>query len=121
MNAKPTGYNDTTDLYLQILWSAQKIEDRKLIAMIKDRLTHQALPIGEESLPCEVIPFPGAYRPPLTGDSGPQLWPSRPQFQVCSLGPTSPFDCTASQTMSRIWSPGSAKLSLPAQSIQALR
>ena len=85
MDFKPSGYNDTTDLYRQILWSAQKIEDRKLIAMIKERLTNQALPLGEESLPCEVIPFPGVYHPRPASESGPQLWPSRPQFQALLL------------------------------------
>ena len=85
MNTRLQGYNDTTDIYLQILWSAQKIEDRKLILMIMDRLTNQALPIGEQSLPCEVIPFPGAYTPPLAPEDSLQLWPSRPQFQALLL------------------------------------
>ncbi len=75
-------YVETTDLYLQILWEAQKVEDKKLVKMMRKRLmqnTPHILPAGFE---CEVIPFPGSIMPPVPASEDPQIWPQNPVFQT---------------------------------------
>lgn len=84
-------YSETKDLYLEILWHAQRVEDQKLIALIKERLRRKAESLSV-SEPCgQIIPFPilatGAV--PMPGNSMPSeessLWPRRPALQGISL------------------------------------
>lgn len=75
-------YNETTDLYLDILHEAQKIEDKKLIRMIKDRLVHcdwKPFPASEE---CEIIPFPGSFPPTFQTDEECRFWPKLDVLQM---------------------------------------
>ncbi len=84
-------YTETKDLYLEILWQAQRVEDQKLVALIKERLTRRTDNISA-SEPCgRIIPFPllttGAL--PKSGFPVPSeestLWPRRPALQGVSL------------------------------------
>ena len=79
-------FDETTDLYLEILRSAQKVEDRKLIRLIGTRLREigQIIPSTDES--CEIILFPGAYshvvlpRPAPASSPVPESAPFWPRF-----------------------------------------
>jgi len=75
-------YVETTDLYLQILWEAQKVEDKKLVKMIRKRLTQNTPQILQAGFECEVIPFPRPFVPPVTVAEEPQIWPQNPVFQT---------------------------------------
>lgn len=74
-------YVETTDLYLQILWEAQKVEDKKLVKMIRKRLMQDAPQILPAGFECEVIPFPRPFVPPVPAEE-PQIWPQNPVFQT---------------------------------------
>ena len=51
-------YNETTDLYLDILRDAQQVEDKKLVQMIRSRLKDLREPALATADGCEVILFP---------------------------------------------------------------
>lgn len=82
-------YSETKDLYLELLWQAQRVEDQKLITLIKARLKRGIDHVGAAE-PCgNVIPFPAlasgslpAPAPvmPLTPEE-PSMWPRRPGLQ----------------------------------------
>ena len=48
----------TTDLYLEMLREAQRVEDRKLVRLIRNRLRHAGRPPALSSAGCEIICFP---------------------------------------------------------------
>ena len=80
-------YSETKDLYLELLWQAQRVEDQKLVALIKERLKRRIEPIGVVESCGNVIPFPllatgGLPAPglPITMDE-PSMWPRRPVLQ----------------------------------------
>lgn len=87
------GYTVTKDLYLEILWQAQRVEDQKLVALIKQRLTRSAEKLSAaEAYGCgKIIPFPIAAVGPLPvgrlslPQDEPTLWPRRPALQGLTL------------------------------------
>jgi hypothetical protein len=53
-------YHFMRDQYLELLWTAQRIEDRRLTELILKRLKDTALEMTVTPVPaCEIIPFPG--------------------------------------------------------------
>jgi hypothetical protein len=48
----------TTDLYLEMLREAQRVEDKKLVQLIRCRLKHAARPPVLTAAGCEIICFP---------------------------------------------------------------
>lgn len=48
----------TTDLYLEMLRDAQRIEDKKLVCLIRNRLRHAGRAPVLTSAGCEIICFP---------------------------------------------------------------
>ncbi len=74
-------YNETTDLYLEILREAQKIEDKKLITMIKERLASSGLNSFLSSEGCEIIPFPCKFTPPEQPMES-RFWPKMEALQM---------------------------------------
>ena len=59
MSVIQVDFNETNDIYLQILTKAQYAEDKKLIVMVMERLKEKG-PLVEMPEPvCDVIPFPG--------------------------------------------------------------
>ncbi len=59
MPAPVETFSPTTDLYLQMLREAQRVEDKKLIRLLRDRLKHVGQPPKLTSAGCEIICFPG--------------------------------------------------------------
>lgn len=58
MSEQARTFCQTTDLYLQMLREAQRVEDKKLIQLIRCRLKHVAHPPIQTSTGCEIISFP---------------------------------------------------------------
>lgn len=85
-------YTETKDLYLEILWQAQRVEDQKLVALIKERLARGTGNNGS-AVEChgQIIPFPALATGPLAVEGlplaveEPSLWPRRPALQGVSL------------------------------------
>lgn len=84
-------YVETKDIYLEILWQAQRVEDQKLVALIKKRLV-QGVDKVSSTEPCgKIIPFPvlASGNLSMTGlplpQEEPSLWPRRPALQGLSL------------------------------------
>ena len=48
----------TTDLYLEMLREAQRVEDKKLVQLIRRRLKHMGRSPKFTSAGCEIICFP---------------------------------------------------------------
>ena len=48
----------TTDLYLEMLREAQRVEDKRLVQLIRRRLKHMGRPPKFTSAGCEIICFP---------------------------------------------------------------
>jgi len=83
-----SGYNETTDIYLQILWTAQKMEDQKLVCIIKERLkaeTNALLYTTEGE--CQVLPFPCSFATPTPIPLREETiaWPRQPLLQTLSI------------------------------------
>ncbi len=76
MNAIHPKYSETTDLYLQMLRQAQKVEDKKLIQIIIRRMQQNtpALATFVTESGCQITPFPLSCvsHAPLQDDS--QFW-----------------------------------------------
>ncbi len=51
-------FNETTDLYLEILMEAQRMEDKKLIHLVKQRLETMAPAPPPTRGGCKIIMFP---------------------------------------------------------------
>jgi hypothetical protein len=80
-------YSETKDLYLEILWQAQRVEDQKLVALIKERLRRRHEKVVAAEKCNKIIPFPvvtsgalAASAMPLSADE-PSMWPRRPGLQ----------------------------------------
>lgn len=77
-----TEFNETTDLYLQLLRRAQEVEDPRLVGMILERLKQGAPPLMATDSGCVVIPFPiDAARPEARVDES-RFWPQLAAAQV---------------------------------------
>ena len=74
-------YNETTDLYLEILREAQKIEDKKLIMMIKERLEDSGWNSFLTPEGCEIIPFPCTFTQPAQPVES-RFWPKMEALQM---------------------------------------
>lgn len=55
----------TTDLYLEMLREAQRVEDKKLVQLIRRRLKHAARPPILTATGCEIICFPRRVYMPM--------------------------------------------------------
>ncbi len=65
MPAQIETFCQTTDLYLEMLREAQRVEDKKLVRLIRDRLRHAGRPPALTSAGCEIIGFPRRVCGPL--------------------------------------------------------
>jgi len=73
-------FNETTDLYLQILREAQLVEDRKLVRMVSQRLAKgHGCPEDLQEV-ARIIPFPTACNG--VAEDSLQLWP---KFELAQL------------------------------------
>lgn len=78
------------DHYLELLWSAQKVEDRRLTELILQRLKDTAVEMTIAPVPaCEIIPFPGIIvqpeNPSERHDEIQLLWPRKPLHHLLSM------------------------------------
>ena len=82
-------YNGTRDQYLELLWAAQKVEDRRLTELILLRLKDMAIEMAVSPTPaCEIIPFPSIIVQPLGPDAEPDHihpWPRQPLRHLVSI------------------------------------
>lgn len=85
MPEKFAQYDETTDQYLQILRVAQRVEDKKLVELIRSRLKGQANRILMTSSGCEIIMFPHTWAPTLLLREERQMWPRQPAAQGLAL------------------------------------
>ena len=80
----------TRDQYLELLWAAQKVEDRRLTELILQRLKDMAIEMAVSPTPaCEGIPFPSIIAHPL-GGADPEAsevhpWPRQPLRHLLSI------------------------------------
>jgi hypothetical protein len=82
-------YHGTRDQYLELLWAAQKVEDRRLTELILARLKDMAIEMAINPTPaCEIIPFPSIIVQPI-GPSDEQdhghPWPREPLRHLLSI------------------------------------
>lgn len=90
MNDNHQDYHYMRDQYLELLWTAQKVEDRRLTELILRRLKDTAREMTVAPTPaCEVIPFPCIVRhPSVPGydiDVIHSLWPQQPLRHLLSF------------------------------------
>ena len=89
MNDIQEEYHAMRDQYLELLWTAQKVEDRRLTELILQRLKDTAIEMTVAPSPaCEVIPFPCIYvHPAVPSDSEycHQPWPRQPLHHLVSI------------------------------------
>lgn len=82
-------YHGMRDQYLEILWTAQKVEDRRLTELILRRLKDMAYEMAISPAPaCEIIPFPNIVAQPLGPASEDDLahpWPKQPLRHLLSF------------------------------------
>ena len=78
-------FNETTDIYLEILREAQKIEDRKLIMMIHRRLRELQQSSRLTAHGCEIIPFPGSFSPTIPPLQDGPFWPKFAYSQIAAI------------------------------------
>lgn len=69
-------FNQTTDLYLEMLREAQKVEDKKLILMIRRRLRNLRRSPAITGTGCEIIFFPRSVPPLASPVEDHPFWPS---------------------------------------------
>jgi hypothetical protein len=81
----PEAFNETTDLYLQMLRRAQEVEDPRLVSMILERLTPEAPPLAAAGSGCIIIPFPPLQAGPEAGPDKPRFWPRVAVAQICYI------------------------------------
>lgn len=67
----------TTDIYLEMLREAQRVEDRKLIRMIRRRLKHARQSPIFTTAGCEIIFFPRSEIPGHPPIEDLPFWPRR--------------------------------------------
>ena len=80
-----TEFNETTDLYLEILREAQKIEDKKLVHIIQSRLRQVRQPVYATSNGCQIIAFPRLFMPSLPQLKKPRFWPKLAYAQIAVI------------------------------------
>jgi hypothetical protein len=90
VNHNDQDYHDTRDQYLELLWAAQKVEDRRLTELILQRLKDTAIEMTVAPSPaCEIIPFPciiGHFSgTEVRIDTNPPLWPRQPLHHLLSI------------------------------------
>lgn len=89
MNNDNQDYHCMRDQYLELLWTAQRVEDRRLTELILQRLKDTALEMTVAPAPaCEIIPFPSIIIQPI----GPNFdqdhlhpWPRQPLRHLLSI------------------------------------
>jgi hypothetical protein len=82
-------YHGVRDQYLELLWTAQKVEDRRLTELILLRLKDMAIEMAVSPTPaCEIIPFPSIIVQPM-GSGGESYhthpWPRQPLRHLLSV------------------------------------
>ncbi len=77
-------YNETTDLYQDMLREAQRMEDKKLIEMIKQRLENIAPPLATAG-ECEIIMFPRRFLPSFQPVEESKFWPKVELVQLAAI------------------------------------
>jgi hypothetical protein len=90
MNYNDQYYHEMRDQYLELLWTAQKVEDRRLTELILQRLKDTAIEMTVAPSPaCEIIPFPCIIGHPYGNEtqdvSGRLLWPRQPLRHLISI------------------------------------
>lgn len=90
MDEKSQDYHCMQDHYLELLWAAQKVEDRRLTELILRRLKDTALEMTVAPAPaCEIIPFPSLNVHTAGCDDGYDdirlLWPRQPLRHLLSM------------------------------------
>lgn len=87
MDNRGEPYNETTDLYQQMLWTARRMEDQKLVELILKRLKTGTESVVTTAAGCQVIAFPASCVHPrcisAAGDA--QNWPRQPLLQTASI------------------------------------
>ncbi|MDM8525634.1 hypothetical protein QUF80_19870 [Desulfococcaceae bacterium HSG8] len=70
-------YSQTRDIYLEILREAQKVEDRKLIKMVIQRMKDTQMPLYVAETGSNIIPFPIPFVLPIQPieELPRQIWP----------------------------------------------
>ncbi len=76
---------ETTDLYQEMLREAQKLEDKRLIEMIKQRLEYIAPPPLATTGGCEIIMFPRRFNPPRQPVRESKFWPKVEFVQLAAI------------------------------------
>lgn len=73
-------YIETTNLYWEMLWKAQRVEDKKLVRLIRRRLLTPKRQPCHDPGPCRIIPFPApvAVAVPLPKETAFSFWPKYP-------------------------------------------
>jgi len=82
LNEPMETYSETTDLYREILREAQRIEDKKLIRIIQQRLKNLGNVSCFTSSGCEIISFPGSMNIPLHPPEDRPFWPKFDHIQI---------------------------------------
>ena len=83
----PDEFNESTDLYLQMLRKAQAVEDPRLVGMILERLRQAPPRMATHDSGCVVIRFPLPDRSPQSPPEETYFWPRVAVFQVgCLVG-----------------------------------
>jgi len=72
-NSSPP-YCETTDLYLQLLGDAQRVEDQRVIRMVLRKLKNYGYSHGFGDADGDVIPFPGSTRIYTSRTSADLFW-----------------------------------------------
>lgn len=86
MNEKNQDYYCMRDLYLELLWAAQKVEDQRLTELILRRLKDTAMDLAPApASTCDVIPFPGLFIQHAGHEVVRMLWPKRPLRHMLSM------------------------------------
>lgn len=81
----PEEFNETTDLYLQLLRRAQEVEDPRLVGMILERLKPEVPHLAAAGSGCVIIPFPQLNTGPEAGPDERRFWPRVAVAQVCYI------------------------------------
>ncbi len=86
MDDKFQDYHFMRDQYLELLWAAQKVEDRRLTELVLQRLKDTAIEMTVAPAPaCEVIPFPSIIVHTTGCDDIRLLWPRQPLRHLLSM------------------------------------
>ena len=73
-------YIETTNLYWEMLWKAQRMEDKKLVQLIRRRIKEMARQAAHQPCACRIIPFPAVPAPamPQPRLAAFSFWPKYP-------------------------------------------